>query len=262
MKKINKKGFTIIELVIVIAVVAILAAVLIPTFSSLIKTAQSSSDVNLVKNLNTTLTTAEILEGKNETMSDALEDVKENGYDVTKLTPTNSDNDILWDEESDRFVLKVNNEYESCGSDVTVDENKLYKLWKIYNDDDELVEQTYSIYWNKTTSFPESVNLTVGFDAGESTTTTLTYVGTSEAQEVVIRTNSAITELVVNAQNDTVNHYGKVGKVDVQKVDMNCYNEYGTAAYVKVTEGKVVVKEGGNISILFLNNSNSSSVYL
>ena len=33
----NKKGFTIVELVIVIAVIAILAAVLIPTFSSLIR---------------------------------------------------------------------------------------------------------------------------------------------------------------------------------------------------------------------------------
>ena len=33
----SRKGFTIVELVIVIAVIAILAAVLIPTFSSLIK---------------------------------------------------------------------------------------------------------------------------------------------------------------------------------------------------------------------------------
>lgn len=32
----NRKGFTIVELVIVIAIIAILAAVLIPTFASLI----------------------------------------------------------------------------------------------------------------------------------------------------------------------------------------------------------------------------------
>ena len=43
MKKLNKKGFTIIELVIVIAVIAILAAVLIPTFSNVIKNANASS---------------------------------------------------------------------------------------------------------------------------------------------------------------------------------------------------------------------------
>lgn len=36
MKKMNKKGFTIVELVIVIAVIAILSAVLIPTFSGVV----------------------------------------------------------------------------------------------------------------------------------------------------------------------------------------------------------------------------------
>lgn len=39
----NKKGFTIVELVIVIAVIAILAAVLIPTFSGVIQKATESS---------------------------------------------------------------------------------------------------------------------------------------------------------------------------------------------------------------------------
>ena len=39
----NKKGFTIVELVIVIAVIAILAAVLIPTFSGVIQKSNSSA---------------------------------------------------------------------------------------------------------------------------------------------------------------------------------------------------------------------------
>lgn len=43
MKKSNRKGFTIVELVIVIAVIAILAAVLIPTFSSIVKKANDSN---------------------------------------------------------------------------------------------------------------------------------------------------------------------------------------------------------------------------
>lgn len=45
MKKTNKKGFTIVELVIVIAVIAILAAVMIPTFGKIIETAQDSATV-------------------------------------------------------------------------------------------------------------------------------------------------------------------------------------------------------------------------
>ena len=43
MKKTNKKGFTIVELVIVIAVIAILAAVMIPTFGGIIERANESA---------------------------------------------------------------------------------------------------------------------------------------------------------------------------------------------------------------------------
>ena len=43
MKKLNKKGFTIVELVIVMAVIAILAAVMIPTFSGVINDAKETA---------------------------------------------------------------------------------------------------------------------------------------------------------------------------------------------------------------------------
>ena len=72
MKKTNKKGFTIVELVIVIAVVAILAAVLIPTFVSVVNKANVSNDTALVKNINITLAAEEITDGKPATMHDAL----------------------------------------------------------------------------------------------------------------------------------------------------------------------------------------------
>ncbi len=47
--KLNKKGFTIVELVIVIAVIAILAAVLIPTFSTVIANANRSAALQEAK---------------------------------------------------------------------------------------------------------------------------------------------------------------------------------------------------------------------
>ncbi len=45
----NKKGFTLVELVIVIAVIAILAGVMIGTFSSVVNNAKRSSDYQEVK---------------------------------------------------------------------------------------------------------------------------------------------------------------------------------------------------------------------
>lgn len=50
MKKSNKKGFTIVELVIVIAVIAILAAVLIPTFTNVVNKANESKDMQQARN--------------------------------------------------------------------------------------------------------------------------------------------------------------------------------------------------------------------
>lgn len=50
MKRNNKKGFTIVELVIVIAVIAILATVLVPTFGNIIDKANNSKLLQTLKN--------------------------------------------------------------------------------------------------------------------------------------------------------------------------------------------------------------------
>ena len=49
MKKLNKKGFTMVELVIVIAVIAILAGVLIPTFVTVVNKAKESKAMQEAK---------------------------------------------------------------------------------------------------------------------------------------------------------------------------------------------------------------------
>ena len=56
-KKNNRKGFTTVELVIVIAVIAILATVLIPTFSNLIGKANDSKYLQTAKSAHTTYMT-------------------------------------------------------------------------------------------------------------------------------------------------------------------------------------------------------------
>ena len=101
--KLNKrKGFTIVELVIVIAVIAILAAVLIPNISNLVKKANASADETLVRNLNTALS---LDVEKHLTMDDALKAALDNGgYEVTTIVAKNKDNKILWDSKNDCFV--------------------------------------------------------------------------------------------------------------------------------------------------------------
>lgn len=84
----RKRGFTIVELVIVIAVIAILAAVLIPTFSNLVSKANLSADQVAVKNMNTALEIYEVEHGKPNDTYGLGEALSESGYnsDSTPLT--------------------------------------------------------------------------------------------------------------------------------------------------------------------------------
>ena len=63
MKKMNKKGFTIVELVIVIAVIAILAAVMIPTFSGIVQKANASKALQQARNIYTEVYAEDIADG-------------------------------------------------------------------------------------------------------------------------------------------------------------------------------------------------------
>ena len=104
-KRNNKKGFTIVELVIVIAVIAILAAVLIPTFSGIIRKANISADTQLVKNMNTALAADEAINGKPDSFSDVIAIVKDAGYVLSAFNPTTEGCYVAWDKETNQLLL-------------------------------------------------------------------------------------------------------------------------------------------------------------
>ena len=101
----KNKGFTIVELVIVIAVIAILAAVLIPTFSSLIKRANLSSDQVAVRNMNNALAMDETVNGKPVDLLDAMKRMQENGYDFDSYKPLTEGYRFFWNSEANKVVL-------------------------------------------------------------------------------------------------------------------------------------------------------------
>ena len=112
MKNVKKKGFTIVELVIVVAVIAILAAVLIPTFSSLIKKANMSSDEVAVRNMNTILATEQVMDDNIKDVSKVRSILAQAGYNSDNLVPLSKDYKFYWS-STYNVVLLVNCESEN-----------------------------------------------------------------------------------------------------------------------------------------------------
>lgn len=247
-----KKGFTIVELVIVIAVIAVLTAILVPTFISISNKANEASDKSLVKNLNTALRMAEGDQGKkNETMFDAVEDVKEYAGIMLPQFVSKSGDEILWDSVTDEFVWKA--EKPAGRADIL--------LWTIV-DSYVSANQTYSMFaGSKWSSSVVSVEgLTVGFDVGyhsEITTVSYTRADSATAQTAVIRTNSEEAVVTITAKSDIVKHYGLAKKVDVVKVDLeNSFHSNGKIGFAQVAYGHFVA-DAGKVYGLYASTNNT-----
>jgi prepilin-type N-terminal cleavage/methylation domain-containing protein len=123
-----KKGFTLVELVIVIAVIVILAAVLIPTFAALTKKADLAADEQLLHDMNTALIMAEG-EGKKPAhigeVKEILSSAGINAYDKQTVTPKSKGYRFAWSPDDNRIHL-TNEEPLVSMTDLTADYTALY----------------------------------------------------------------------------------------------------------------------------------------
>ena len=263
MKNSNKKrGFTIVELIIVIAVIAILAAVLIPTFSSLINKSLVAADESLVRNLNEAL--AMDVTNPHNTMTDALKATKENGFDVSKINARASTDgqkhEILWDSRNDCFVYKKGNDINYIPKSNTKGDATPVELWHIANDG--TLSDKYSNYLAAGT-YAATLGITTGLDVGEhKEVTKVNYTNTNGKQDVVIRTNSFATTLTINdsSAQSKIYHYDNLGKLIITACAMESYHEMGIVGYAELQKGHLAVEENASINLLFANPQDSATL--
>ncbi len=239
MKKM-KKGFTIVELVIVIAVIGILAAVLIPTFSNVIKKSQISKDTQLVRNLNTALSTDEVLNGKPETMYDALKVVEEAGYNVEKINASATDNEILWNSKANVFCYLNGNTVEYIPSTDNGGASDV-DLWVISSEVDD--NTPYSTYY---TGDAKEITTSKGFDAGEKTGIVVSVV-TEDSVTLTIRAASVADTVNVTAPNAIINFHGEAGEINVNEVKGDSLHIFGKVEFLQVLKGRVVAEKTAEI---------------
>lgn len=251
-KKANKKrGFTLVELLVVIAILAVLATVSIVGYASFSKKAKISNDKSLITQLNLALQADEVLDGKANTPTEALAIVEESGYIVPKLTPTTTNYDIVWNQNDNQFALLDENGKVVFGKLS----EKAYENWAFIDDyNDSLIQKhLFSAYINDNYSGFEFNDLKAGIDLGNNKTISkVTYTNTSslESKAIIIRTNSAITDVEIDATKDTINHYGAAGIVNIEAIGSNSYHEFGSTSIVTLKEGHLVVENNGFISLL------------
>ena len=250
MKKKMKKAFTLVELLVVIAILAVLSTVAIVGYNSFTEKARISNDKTLVTQLNKLLQADEAADGKAKFANDALAVVAENGFDVKKMTPTTDDYDIVWNEESNRFVLLDNKGAEV----VETLSAKAHLNWQ-FSSDTTPVKEGFSIYLNDKFVGTE-VTVSSGLDVGSHTgIETINYI-TNDTEEVTFRTNGGT--LNIDAPNATVNHYGTAVVVNVNDVASSTYNLFGEAQFVKVADGEhVVLKSGSTVNTVYVAGTNN-----
>lgn len=264
MKKL-KRAFTIVELVIVIAVIAILAAVLIPTFTSLIEKANESSDTVLAKNMNTILSTTDYEEDKSDRMTDTLYLLNENGYSLENMNPTADGNVFVWDSAANRIV------YLDKEGTVIYSENKAY------TDVASMVANAKGYLWVTVGSLEDiekwsALDLYFSSDIGGTDTTlelndssldtsAFRFLGTVKygAETKNVSVYGSVSEMVIDSPNATVTNYSRAGTVTINQIADHSYHENGSVDKLIVTatvsDANVVIEERGIVQHIIVESS-------
>ena len=236
-KNLKRKGFTLVELVIVVAVIAVLSAILIPTIGCFVEQAKETNDMATVRLLNVALVEDGAEHSAPKTMSEVVKVMEEKGYGIEKLTPRSS-GDILWDSVNNRFLLRREKDSENLYYDnsKTLSENHL--LWRVAKNQAD-IKSGYSNYLKDGGTFDAYQPITTGLDVGKHIGIDVTYTGEKYA---LIRTNGG--KLTVDAPNAHVEHYNIANEVDLQAVSDSTYVEHGIVGKMTVAAAakNVVIK--------------------
>ncbi len=259
MKASKKRGFTIIELVIVIAVIAILAAVLIPTFANIIQKANVANDVALARNMNTILIADEATNGRSTDMYDVLIALEQGGFKLENLNPRADGNVFAWDKANNQIVYLDKNSDKPIFQAKEIGANKgdLYittRKAEVFAD-----YPGYSYYFASDISGDITLDEGSCLDTGEFALNGNVSVVTDKDVEIHGTINGTIT---VDSTNGKITNYSVVENVVIKNTAATSYHERGHVEAMEIQNsltGKVVLENDAYVEKL-TNNRTSGTV--
>lgn len=258
MKASKKRGFTIIELVIVIAVIAILAAVLIPTFANIIQKANVANDVALARNMNTILIADEATNGRSTDMYDVLIALEQGGFKLENLNPRADGNVFAWDKANNQIVYLEKGSAKPIFQAKEIGANKgdLYittRKAEVFAD-----YPGYSYYFASDISGNITLDEGSCLDTGEFALNGDVSVKTNKDVEIHGTINGTIT---VNSTSGKITNYSVVNNVVIVNTASTSYHERGHVAAMEIQNsltGKVVLENDAYVEKLTNNKTNGT----
>lgn len=154
----NKKGFTLIEIVFLIAIIAILIAIAIPSYVYVKNKAKYEADSASVAILNNSTAAYAAMNGieTNEVYSGILDDddkiafLLEQKYLSNEVVPIQEDAEFVWNSDSSKWILVGGLDIEE-DEEPEEDEDIEYPVWeaKIKYDKDTYLMHDGKLYYNR-----------------------------------------------------------------------------------------------------------------
>lgn len=246
MKKL-KKGFTLVELVIVIAVIAVLAAVLIPTFSGIVNRAKITADTETAATLNTLATgTSNIEDFVNAVEEDPALDAKslipQVGGHKFIYSVKNNTSKVLYVDGNFNPIPEADKEYDFTGAE----------LWTVVLTPGHIMQNpklavNYFLAQDSRDNF--TINSLSSFVTGDHTLSGNLTVNSETAGEAIIE-GTFKGQVTINAKNAEIVQNGIMSSLNVQAVKNNSLELNGHVGALTLNKGRVEIKDTAYVSKL------------
>lgn len=250
-----KHAFGAVEVILLITVVAVLATFTVITIDQAKKkpVTYTETETVYVKDNADYLTinaiNSQLKNKSSQTVHETIKYLETKGYAIDKLTPQDKSFEFVYLQKENVFGILENKKviYPEANATNEITPN----IWRFTSKSPNSVSDQYSYYLLD--NCEGSVNVGGGVDVGNNEDiTTINHTNTKYKGTVLIRTDSLATSLNIRSTLGSIMHFGTAGEANIEKVSFSGFYEYGKISSLKITSGKIVVKNGGFIDFTYV----------